>query len=150
MRKLREVLRLSYSAGLSIRKISASTKISVGSIQNILKLAEQLKIAWPLPEDWDDQTLALKFYPRSDAQPSAKFQEPVWTDVHMELKKKGLTKQLLWEEYTQQYEYLRQLRVFIFFTIVGQVISAIVGGIVHIFVFIVVRFVFIMKHILLR
>ena len=42
MRQLREVLRLSYSAGLSIRKISASTKISVGSIQNILKLAAQL------------------------------------------------------------------------------------------------------------
>ena len=103
MRKLREVLRLSYSARLSIRKISASTKISVGSIQNILKLAAQLNITWPLPEDWDDQTLALKFYPRSDAQPSAKFQEPVWTDVHMELKKKGLTKQLLWEEYTRQY-----------------------------------------------
>ena len=70
MRKLREVLRLSYSARLSIRKISASTKISVGSIQNILKLAAQLNITWPLPEDWDDQTLALKFYPRSDAQPS--------------------------------------------------------------------------------
>ena len=103
MRNLREVLRLSYSAGLSIRKISASTKISVGSIQNILKLAAQLNITWPLPEDWDDQTLVLKFYPRSDAQPSAKFQEPVWTDVHMELKKKGLIKQLLWEEYTQQY-----------------------------------------------
>jgi len=104
MRKLREVLRLSYSAGLSIRKISASTKISIGSIQNILKLAVQLKITWPLPEDWDDQTLALKFYPRSDAQPSAKFQDPIWTDVHMELKKKGLTKQLLWEEYTQQFQ----------------------------------------------
>ena len=103
MRKLREVLRLSYSADLSIRKISASTKISVGSIQNILKRAEQLKITWPLPDDWDDQTLALKFYPRSDAQPSSKFQEPVWTEVHLELKKKGVTKQLLWEEYTQQY-----------------------------------------------
>ena len=63
----------------------------------------QLKITWPLPEAWDDQALALKFYPRSDAQPSARFQEPVWTDVHLELKKKGLTKQLLWEEYTQQY-----------------------------------------------
>ena len=64
MRNLREVLRLSYSAGLSIRKISASTKISVGSIQNILKLAAQLNITWPLPEDWDDQTLVLKFgYP---------------------------------------------------------------------------------------
>ena len=90
MRKLREVLRLSYSANLSIRKISASTKISVGSIQNILKRAEQLKLSWPLPETWDDQTLALKFYPRSDAQPSAKFQEPVWSEVYLELKKKGL------------------------------------------------------------
>ena len=99
----REVLRLSYSAGLSIRKISASTKISVGSIQNILELAEQLNVTWPLPEDWDDQTLALKFYPRSDAQPSAKFQEPVWTEIHQELKKKGVTKQLLWEEYAQHY-----------------------------------------------
>ena len=103
MRKLREVLRLSYSANLSIRKISASTKISVGSIQNILKRAEQLNISWPLPETWDDQTLALKFYPRSDALPSAKFQEPVWSEVHQELKKKGVTKQLLWEEYAQQY-----------------------------------------------
>ena len=98
MRKLREVLRLSYSANLSIRKISASTKacsvlrnvISVGGIQNILKLAEQLNISWLLPEAWNDQALALKFYPRSDAQPSVKFQEPVWTDVHMELKKKGV------------------------------------------------------------
>ena len=99
MRTIREVLRLSYNANLSIRKISASTKISVGSIQNILKLAEQLKISWPLPEDWDDQTLALKFYPRSDAQPSDKFQEPIWTEVYLELKKKDVTKQLLWEEY---------------------------------------------------
>ena len=56
MRKLREVLRLSYSANLSIREISASTKISAGSIQNILKRAVQLKITWPLPEDWDDLT----------------------------------------------------------------------------------------------
>ena len=98
MRKLREVLRLSYSAGLSIRQISASTKISVGSIQHILKLAVQLNITWPLPEDWDDQTLALKFYPRADARPSTKFQEPIWTDAHQELKKKGVTKQLLWDD----------------------------------------------------
>jgi len=98
MRKLREVLRLSYNVGLSIRKISVSTKISVGSIQNILKLAAQLNITWPLPEDWDDQALALKFYPRSDARSSSKYQEPIWTDVHMELKKKGLTKQLLWDD----------------------------------------------------
>jgi hypothetical protein len=92
MRNLREVLRLSYSAGLSIREIS------VGSIQNILKMAKQLKLAWPLPDDWDDQTLVLKFYPRSDAKPSSKYQEPVWSEIHLELKKKGFTKQLLWDD----------------------------------------------------
>ncbi|MBM4208190.1 MAG: IS21 family transposase, partial [Gammaproteobacteria bacterium] len=45
MRQLREVLRLSLSAGLSIRKISASTKISVGSIQQLLKRAELLELS---------------------------------------------------------------------------------------------------------
>lgn len=103
MRKIREVLRLRFSAELSIRQISAGTKISVGSIQNILKLAEQLGLSWPLPDDLDDQALALMLYPSSDARPSAKFQQPVWPEIRQELKRKGVTKQLLWEEYTQQY-----------------------------------------------
>ena len=103
MRKLREVLRLRYSAQLSIRQISASTKISVGSIQTVLKRAEQYQLAWPLPDELDDCALALKFYPGADAQLSSKFQQPIWVEVHQELKKKGVTKQLLWEEYTQQF-----------------------------------------------
>lgn len=103
MRKIREVLRLRYSADLSIRQISTSTKISVGSIQNILKLSEQQGLSWPLPDDLNDQTLALMLYPRSDATPCSKFQQPEWQEVHQELKRKGVTKQLLWEEYTQQY-----------------------------------------------
>jgi len=103
MRKLREIFRLRYHAELSIRHISASTKISVGSIQNILKRAEQHQLSWPLPDELDDQALALMFYPTSDVQSSTTFQLPVWTEVHQELKKKGVTKQLLWEEYTQQY-----------------------------------------------
>ena len=103
MRKIREVLRLRCSAELSIRQISAGTKISVGSIQNILKLAEQQGLSWPLPDNLDDQALALLLYPSSDARPSTKFHQPVWPEIHLELKRKGVTKQLLWEEYTQQY-----------------------------------------------
>jgi transposase len=98
MRKLREVLRLHYTADLSIRQISASTKISVGSIQNILKLAKQHELDWPLPDELDDQALALKLFPQSDAKPSSKLEQPVWPDVHRELKKKGVTKQLLWDD----------------------------------------------------
>jgi hypothetical protein len=36
MRKIKDVLRLHFSAGLSIRQIHRSTKISVGSIQSLL------------------------------------------------------------------------------------------------------------------
>ena len=103
MRQLRELLRLRYEAKLSMRQINASTKISVGKIQSILKQAEALDLQWPLPDEMDDRELAQKFYPQADTRISKKFQQPDWAAVHQELKKKGLTRQLLWEEYTQQY-----------------------------------------------
>lgn len=62
-----------------------------------------LELSWPLPDDLDDQALALRFYPRADARPARRHQEPDWFELHQELKKKGVTKQLLWEEYTQQF-----------------------------------------------
>lgn len=103
MRQLREVLRLRYEAKLSIRQINRSTKISVGKIQGVLKKAEELHLVWPLPEDLDNRQLAQRFYPQADTRESLHFQVPDWSKVHVELKKKGVTRQLLWEEYTQEY-----------------------------------------------
>ena len=40
MRKIKDVLRLRLSGGLSIRQIRASTKISVGPIQKLLARKE--------------------------------------------------------------------------------------------------------------
>jgi hypothetical protein len=42
MRKIRDVLRLRLAAGLSIRQIRASTKVSVGAIQKLLVQADAL------------------------------------------------------------------------------------------------------------
>jgi transposase len=103
MRKIRELLRLRLEAGLSIRQISASTKTSVGAIQKLLARANTLEITWPLPEDLDDGRLAAMFYPGSDPTSSARYQLPDWPTVYQELKRKDVTKQLLWEEYTAQY-----------------------------------------------
>jgi transposase len=103
MRKIRDILRLRYEAGLSIRQISASTKASVGGISKLLKRAEALGVDWPLPVDMDDAQLAALLYPDSDATVSARYEEPDWAQVHQELKRKGITKQLLWEEYTARY-----------------------------------------------
>ena len=103
MRKIREVLRLRLEAGLSIRQISASTKTSVGAIQKLLTRAQALEITWPLPEDLDDGRLAAMLYPGADPTSSSRYQVPDWLTVHQSLKHKGVTKQLLWEEYTAQY-----------------------------------------------
>lgn len=103
MRKIRDVMRLRYSGGLSVRQISRSTKISVGSIQKLLTKAKELDIAWPLPEDMNDSQLARMFYPGADTQVSTRFQIPHWPTIHQELKRPFMTKQLLWEEYSQQY-----------------------------------------------
>jgi transposase len=104
MRKIRDVLRLRLAAGLSIRQIKASTKVSVGAIQKLLARAEEEGLSWPLPPEFDDDSrLARLFYPGADTRVSTRYQVPDWPSLHQSLKRKGVTKQLLWEEYTQQY-----------------------------------------------
>lgn len=103
MRNIREILRLRLSAGLSIRQIHRSTKVSVGAVQKLLARAAELELSWPLPDDLDDAALAARFYPGADTRASRRFAQPDWAQLHQELKRKGMTKQLLWEEYTQQH-----------------------------------------------
>ena len=61
MRKIREVLRLRFNAGLSIRQISASTKVSIGAIQRLVTQAGKLDLSWPLLNTLDDRQLAILF-----------------------------------------------------------------------------------------
>lgn len=103
MRNIREILRLKLSAGLSIRQINRSTKVSVGSIQKLLTRASELELSWPLPDELNDTELAKRFYPKADPRVSGRFQQPDWPVVHQELKRKEVTLQLLWEEYCEQY-----------------------------------------------
>ena len=103
MRKIREVLRLRFNAGLSIRQISASTKVSIGAIQRLVTQAGKLDLSWPLLNTLDDRQLAILFYPKADPGTAKRHQVPDWSQIHQELKRKGVTKLLLWEEYTAQY-----------------------------------------------
>jgi transposase len=103
MRKIREILRLSFVGGLSLRKIHASTKVSIGGVQKMLTKAVELKLTWQAIDEMDDGQLARLFYPKADTKASKHFERPDWIEVYQELKKKGVTKHLLWEEYTQKY-----------------------------------------------
>jgi transposase len=103
MRKIKEVLRLHHEASLSRRGIAQALNVSYGSVVNYLNRAQQAKLSWPLPEDMDERTLGRLLFPSQPATGQRRFAEPNYSTVHQELKRKGVTKQLLWQEYRQQY-----------------------------------------------
>lgn len=70
MRQLREVLRLRLHAGLSMRQIKSSLRISLGVIQKITSKALAQGLSWAAIEKLDDQQLADLFYPASDTRVS--------------------------------------------------------------------------------
>lgn len=97
MRKISEILRL-HVAGLSGRQIAASLGISRTAVSNTLKRAEAAAITWPLPEELDEPALQERLYPAPEYS-SVKRSTPAWNLVHKDLKRKGVTLALLWEEY---------------------------------------------------
>lgn len=103
MRKLREILRLRLTSDLSMRQIKSSLRLSLGSVQKVISKADSLGLDWPAIEALDDQQLAARFYPQSDVRVSSRLELPDWSDACRELKAKGMTKLLLWEEYSQQF-----------------------------------------------
>jgi DNA-binding transcriptional regulator LsrR (DeoR family) len=50
MKKIKEVLRLKYEAGLSNRAIAGACKISNSTVGDYLKRAEAAGVSWPLEE----------------------------------------------------------------------------------------------------
>ena len=103
MRKIKEILRLRYEAGRSIRQISSSAGISVGSIQKLLEKCAQAQLSWPLPEEMGDAALSYNLYLGSCVHVRGELPFPDWNQFHHELKRKDKTMQLLWEEYGAQH-----------------------------------------------
>jgi transposase len=98
MRKIRDVLRYRHSTGLSLEAIARALNLSKGVVAKYLKLAELAGVGWPLPEELDDVALEKRLYQQPSAR-AATFAEPDYAQVHQELKRKGVTLLLLWEEY---------------------------------------------------
>ena len=98
MRKVREVLRLYYAAGMSARAIARSLKVSPATVGKCIRRAEARGVSWPLPDSVDDAGLERRLFPAP--APSARRRAmPRWSEVHRELRRKGVTLALLWEEY---------------------------------------------------
>jgi transposase len=102
MRKIREVLRLRWEQGLSHRQIATSCRIGQTSSREFVRRANDAGLRWPLPEDLTDAELERRLFPPPEAIPSAERPLPDWDYVHRELRKKGVTLLLLWQEYQEQ------------------------------------------------
>lgn len=98
MRKIRDVLRLS-AEGLSTRQIAGSLAIGRTTLRGYLDRATELGLSWPLPPEMSDTDLERLIYPRTARDVSNRATPPDWAHVHQELRRKGVTLSLLWEEY---------------------------------------------------
>jgi transposase len=96
MRKIRELLRL-HAAGHSQRAIARSVGIGQSTVGDCLQRARLAGIAWP--SDLDDAALERALYPPPPPRGSIERPVPDWAEVHCELRRKGVTLYLLWEEY---------------------------------------------------
>jgi len=101
MRKVREVLRLHFGAGLSARQIAASCNLGRSTVGEYLQRAQEAGLSWPLPESMDDTRLEAALFKRpicSDTRPL-----PDMNYLHTEMRRKGVTLQRLWCEYKESY-----------------------------------------------
>ena len=99
MRQIKEVLRLKFDAKLSHERIAAATGLSKGAVTSYLKRAVEAGIGWPLVPLLDDAALEARLF-RTAGGPAAGHAVPDFARIHQELKRKGVTLQLLWEEYS--------------------------------------------------
>ncbi len=101
MRKVREVLRLKHVLKLTEREIERSVGISHGTVGAYLKRAEKAGLAWEEAEKLSDVEVEARLFRqvgRNEPAPRA----PIdfgW--VHTELRRVGVTLELLWGEYLQ-------------------------------------------------
>jgi transposase len=98
MRKIRETLRLRHESKLSLAQIGRALSLSKSVVGKLLMLAKEAGLCWPLPEGLFDEELERRLYPPRYPK-STCFVAPDFAWVHQELKRQGVTLQLLWEEY---------------------------------------------------
>lgn len=101
MRKIKEVLRLKWEKLFSDRQIARSCSIARSTVGDYLDRAHRAGLGWPLPEELDDAALEQLLYPPASYIPPEKHELPSFEELHRELKRKGVTLQLLWYEYKQ-------------------------------------------------
>jgi transposase len=90
--------------GVSAREIARIVNASRTTIQGYQKRARAAGLTWPLPDDVTDEVLQARLFARTGSQTGLRHRpEPDWALLLCELKRPGVTLQILWEEYRTTY-----------------------------------------------
>jgi transposase len=84
---------------MSKRKVAASLGVSATAAGKCIRQARRAGLTWPLPEGLTEETRELRRYPPATAAATDRRPRPNWAVVHRELRRPGVTLQLLWEEH---------------------------------------------------
>jgi transposase len=104
MNRLREMLRLKAVCNLGQKKIARSLGIGAGSVSAYLAAARKASIDWPRAQELSDEELEACVF-GDGRRPNPRVQPPVpdWAEVNRELRRPGVTLQLLWSEYRERH-----------------------------------------------
>jgi transposase len=100
MRKIKDVLRLKLQAGLSHERIAAALGVSKGAVTKYCILAAACGLDWPTVAELSETALERRLLAGRADRPSH-YVAPDFGLVHQEMRRKGMTLTLLWEEYVE-------------------------------------------------
>lgn len=98
MRKIKEILRLHFEHQQGRRAIARACRVSPTTVSDYIAKAEQFGLDAPGLRNLTDEDLHRLFFSETPAN-TPKKALPEFQTLQKELKKKGVTLQLLWEEY---------------------------------------------------
>ncbi|HSC05714.1 MAG TPA: IS21 family transposase [Steroidobacteraceae bacterium] len=101
MRKIREVLRLKFQQALGHRQIAASCGIGAATVSDYLRRARAANVGWVEAQPLSDAELEARLFPQPQYSPVLERAPVDFGWVHRELRRSGVTLQLLWSEYVE-------------------------------------------------
>ncbi len=104
MKDIRRVIRLNQQSGLSTRQIAKALNISRSTISDYLQRYKQSGLELANLDGLNDSQIYASLFPvKADAEKKHQKPLPDFSKIHTELKRRYMTRQLLWEEYRQAY-----------------------------------------------
>jgi transposase len=102
MRHIREILRLKWVLKRSHRETARSLGISPGAVASVMSRATQIGLTWDALEHVTDAALEERLYgPKITGRIARPLPDPAW--IHTELRRAGVTLELLHLEYLEQH-----------------------------------------------